>query len=158
MRAAYQREIDALEGHLAGLATVGSVVAVHRPLRNRVGIIDAFRGSAAWPATLANVAPGIADALFATALGLVAAIPAVIAFNRYTHDVDRLAVRSAWVHRGVLEHPPASRLEAMKNPHARLRTLPPEGAPNALRAAGRALTCAAPANGSTRSTSCPTST
>src|SRR5207253_383630 len=58
------------------------------------GIMNAFRGLAnVSQATLANVAPGIAEALIATAIGLFAAIPAVVAYNRYTHDVDRLAVR-----------------------------------------------------------------
>jgi biopolymer transport protein TolQ len=58
------------------------------------GIMNAFRGLAnVSQATLANVAPGIAEALIATAIGLFAAIPAVVAYNRYTHDVDRLSVR-----------------------------------------------------------------
>jgi biopolymer transport protein TolQ len=58
------------------------------------GIMNAFRGLAnVSQATLASVAPGIAEALVATAIGLFAAIPAVVAYNRYTHDVDRLAVR-----------------------------------------------------------------
>jgi len=86
MRAAYQREIDALEANLAGLATVGSVSPYIGLFGTVWGIMNAFRG-------LANVAPGIAEALIATAIGLFAAIPAVVAYNRYTHDVDRLAVR-----------------------------------------------------------------
>jgi biopolymer transport protein TolQ len=58
------------------------------------GIMNAFRGlQSVSQATLAQVAPGIAEALIATALGLFAAIPAVVAYNRYTHDVDRLATR-----------------------------------------------------------------
>jgi biopolymer transport protein TolQ len=94
MRAAYQREIDALEGHLAGLATVGSVSPYIGLFGTVWGIMNAFRGLAnVSQATLANVAPGIAEALIATAIGLFAAIPAVIGYNRYTHDVDRLAVR-----------------------------------------------------------------
>jgi len=94
MRAAYQREIDALEGHLAGLATVGSVSPYIGLFGTVWGIMNAFRGLAnVSQATLANVAPGIAEALIATAIGLFAAIPAVVAYNRYTHDVDRLAVR-----------------------------------------------------------------
>ncbi|MEO6146906.1 MAG: MotA/TolQ/ExbB proton channel family protein, partial [Sulfuriferula sp.] len=57
-------------------------------------IMNAFRGlSNVVQATLANVAPGIAEALIATAMGLFAAIPAVVAYNRYTHDIDRLANR-----------------------------------------------------------------
>jgi biopolymer transport protein TolQ len=94
MRAAYQREIDALEANLAGLATVGSVSPYIGLFGTVWGIMNAFRGLAnVSQATLANVAPGIAEALVATAIGLFAAIPAVVAYNRYTHDVDRLAVR-----------------------------------------------------------------
>jgi biopolymer transport protein TolQ len=94
MRAAYQREIDALEANLAGLATVGSVSPYIGLLGTVWGIMNAFRGLAnVSQATLANVAPGIAEALIATAIGLFAAIPAVVAYNRYVHDVDRLSVR-----------------------------------------------------------------
>jgi biopolymer transport protein TolQ len=94
MRAAYQREIDALDAHLAGLATVGSVSPYIGLFGTVWGIMNAFRGLAnVSQATLAQVAPGIAEALIATAIGLFAAIPAVVAYNRYTHDVDRLAVR-----------------------------------------------------------------
>ena len=94
MRAAYQREIDALESSLSGLATVGSVSPYIGLFGTVWGIMNAFRGLAnVSSATLANVAPGIAEALIATAIGLFAAIPAVIGYNRYTHDVDRLATR-----------------------------------------------------------------
>ena len=94
MRAAYQREIDALESSLSGLATVGSVSPDLGLFGTVWGIMNAFRGLAnVSSATLANVAPGIAEALIATAIGLFAAIPAVIGYNRYTHDVDRLATR-----------------------------------------------------------------
>ena len=94
MRAAYQREIDALDAHLAGLATVGSVSPYIGLFGTVWGIMNAFRGLAnVSQATLAAVAPGIAEALIATAIGLFAAIPAVVAYNRYTHDVDRLSVR-----------------------------------------------------------------
>jgi biopolymer transport protein TolQ len=94
MRAAYQREIDALEAYLSGLATVGSVSPYIGLFGTVWGIMNAFRGLAnVSQATLAQVAPGIAEALIATAIGLFAAIPAVVAYNRYTHDVDRLAVR-----------------------------------------------------------------
>jgi biopolymer transport protein TolQ len=94
MRAAYQREIDALDAHLSGLATVGSVSPYIGLFGTVWGIMNAFRGLAnVSQATLANVAPGIAEALIATAIGLFAAIPAVVAYNRYTHEVDRLAVR-----------------------------------------------------------------
>ena len=95
MRAAYQREIDGLEAYLSGLATVGSVSPYIGLFGTVWGIMNAFRGLAnVSQATLAQVAPGIAEALVATAMGLFAAIPAVVAYNRYTHDVDRLAVRS----------------------------------------------------------------
>jgi biopolymer transport protein TolQ len=94
MRATYQREIDALDAHLSGLATVGSVSPYIGLFGTVWGIMNAFRGLAnVSQATLAHVAPGIAEALIATAIGLFAAIPAVVAYNRYTHDVDRLAVR-----------------------------------------------------------------
>ena len=94
MRAAYQREVDALEAHLSGLASVGSVSPYIGLFGTVWGIMNAFRGLAnVSQATLANVAPGIAEALIATAIGLFAAIPAVIGYNRYTHDVDRLASR-----------------------------------------------------------------
>ena len=94
MRATYQREIDMLESNLAGLATVGSVSPYIGLFGTVWGIMNAFRGlSNVSQATLAQVAPGIAEALIATAIGLFAAIPAVVAYNRYTHDVDRLATR-----------------------------------------------------------------
>ena len=94
MRAAYQRETDRLERHLSFLATVGSVSPYIGLLGTVWGIMNAFRGLAnVSQATLAQVAPGIAEALIATAIGLFAAIPAVVAYNRYTHNVDRLAVR-----------------------------------------------------------------
>jgi len=94
MRAAYQREMDALESHLAFLASVGSVSPYVGLLGTVWGIMNAFRGLAnVQQATLASVAPGIAEALIATAIGLFAAIPAVVAYNRYTHDIDRLAMR-----------------------------------------------------------------
>jgi biopolymer transport protein TolQ len=94
MRAAYQRELDRLESSLAFLATVGSVSPYVGLFGTVWGIMNAFRGLAnVAQATLAHVAPGIAEALVATAMGLFAAIPAVIAYNRYTHDLDRLAIR-----------------------------------------------------------------
>ena len=94
MRAAYQREIDALEANLSGLATVGSVSPYIGLFGTVWGIMNAFRGlSNVAQATLAQVAPGIAEALVATAMGLFAAIPAVIAYNRFSHDIDRLASR-----------------------------------------------------------------
>ncbi|MES2025324.1 MAG: protein TolQ [Pseudomonadota bacterium] len=94
MRAAYQREMDALESHLAFLASVGSVSPYVGLFGTVWGIMNSFRGLAnVQQATLAAVAPGIAEALIATAIGLFAAIPAVVAYNRYSHDIDRLAMR-----------------------------------------------------------------
>jgi biopolymer transport protein TolQ len=94
MRASFQREMDALEANLAFLASVGSVSPYIGLFGTVWGIMNAFRGLAnVQQATLANVAPGIAEALVATAIGLFAAIPAVVAYNRYTHDIDRLAIR-----------------------------------------------------------------
>jgi biopolymer transport protein TolQ len=94
MRATYQREMDALERHLAFLASTGSVSPYVGLFGTVWGIMHAFRSLAnVQQATLAQVAPGIAEALIATALGLFAAIPAVVAYNRYSHDIDRLAIR-----------------------------------------------------------------
>jgi biopolymer transport protein TolQ len=94
MKATYQRELDALESHLSFLATVGSVSPYIGLFGTVWGIMNAFRGlSNVAQATLAQVAPGIAEALVATAIGLFAAIPAVIAYNRFSYDIDRLAVR-----------------------------------------------------------------
>ncbi len=94
MRACYQREVDHLESHLSFLATVGSVSPYVGLLGTVWGIMNAFRGlSNVGQATLAQVAPGIAEALVATAMGLFAAIPAVVAYNRYVHDVTRLSSR-----------------------------------------------------------------
>ncbi len=94
MRATYQREIDDLEAHLAFLASVGSVSPYIGLLGTVWGIMNSFRGlSNVGTATLAQVAPGIAEALVATAIGLFAAIPAVVAYNRYVHDIDRLGIR-----------------------------------------------------------------
>ena len=95
MRATYQREMDRLESHLAFLASVGSVSPYVGLLGTVWGIMHSFRGLASvQQATLAAVAPGIAEALVATAIGLFAAIPAVVAYNRFSHDVERLAVRA----------------------------------------------------------------
>ncbi len=94
MRATYQREMDNLESHLSFLATVGSVSPYVGLFGTVWGIMNAFRGLAnVGQATLAHVAPGIAEALVATAMGLFAAIPAVVAYNRYAHDVGRLSSR-----------------------------------------------------------------
>lgn len=94
MRAAYQREQDVLESRLSFLATVGSVSPYIGLFGTVWGIMLAFTSLASVAqATLAQVAPGIAEALIATAMGLFAAIPAVIAYNRFTHDIDRLSNR-----------------------------------------------------------------
>ena len=94
MRVALSREIDDLETHLSFLATVGSTSPYVGLFGTVWGIMNAFRGLAnVQQATLAMVAPGIAEALIATAMGLFAAIPAVIAFNRYSNDVERLENR-----------------------------------------------------------------
>jgi len=94
MRATYQREMDHLESHLAFLASVGSVSPYVGLLGTVWGIMHSFRGLAnVAQATLAAVAPGIAEALVATAIGLFAAIPAVVAYNRYSYDIERLSVR-----------------------------------------------------------------
>ncbi len=94
MRATYQREMDRLDSHLAFLATVGSVSPYIGLFGTVWGIMNSFRGlSNVTQATIAHVAPGIAEALIATAMGLFAAIPAVIAYNRYAHNIDRLSTR-----------------------------------------------------------------
>jgi biopolymer transport protein TolQ len=94
MRASYQREVDAIESNLSFLATVGSVSPYVGLFGTVWGIMHAFTGLAALEqVTLAAVAPGIAEALVATAIGLFAAIPAVVAYNRFSHDIDRVANR-----------------------------------------------------------------
>lgn len=93
MKAAYQREMDRLEANLPFLASVGSVSPYIGLFGTVWGIMHAFRGLAnVQQATLASVAPGIAEALVATAIGLFAAIPAVVAYNRYSTDIDRLSI------------------------------------------------------------------
>ncbi len=94
MRAAYNRELDDLDAHLPFLASVGSVSPYIGLFGTVWGIMNAFRGlSNVAQATLSQVAPGIAEALVATAIGLFAAIPAVVAYNRFASSVDRLSVR-----------------------------------------------------------------
>lgn len=94
MRAAYNREMDELDSQLPFLASVGSVSPYIGLFGTVWGIMNSFRGLAnVAQATLAHVAPGISEALIATAMGLFAAIPAVIAYNRFSANVDRLAVR-----------------------------------------------------------------
>ncbi len=94
MRATYQREMESLESHLSFLASVGSVSPYVGLFGTVWGIMNSFRGLATVAqATLGAVAPGIAEALIATAMGLFAAIPAVVAYNRFAGDLNRLATR-----------------------------------------------------------------
>jgi len=94
MRASYQRELDAVETHLSFLASVGSVSPYVGLFGTVWGIMHAFTGLASLQTvTLATVAPGIAEALVATAIGLFAAIPAVVAYNRFARDIDRVAIK-----------------------------------------------------------------
>jgi biopolymer transport protein TolQ len=94
MRASFQRELDVVERHLNFLASVGSVSPYVGLFGTVWGIMHAFVGlSNLQQVTLASVAPGIAEALVATAIGLFAAIPAVVAYNRFARDIDRIAIQ-----------------------------------------------------------------
>ena len=94
MRVAASREVDSLEQNLAFLATVGSTSPYVGLFGTVWGIMNAFLSLGQMQqATLAVVAPGIAEALIATAIGLFAAIPAVIAYNRFNDQIDRLVVQ-----------------------------------------------------------------
>jgi biopolymer transport protein TolQ len=91
MRVAFSREQERLEKHLSFLATVGSTSPYIGLFGTVIGIMNSFRSLASQSqATLSLVAPGIAEALVATAIGLFAAIPAVIAYNRYATATDSL--------------------------------------------------------------------
>jgi biopolymer transport protein TolQ len=91
MRVALSREVDSLETHLPFMATVGSISPYIGLFGTVWGIMNSFIGlGSVQQATLAMVAPGIAEALIATAMGLFAAIPAVMAFNRFSHKVEKL--------------------------------------------------------------------
>ena len=91
MRVAISREQEKLETHLPFLASVGSTCPYVGLFGTVVGIMNSFRGLAViQQPTLTTVAPGIAEALMTTAVGLVAAIPAVVAYNRYNSRVDAL--------------------------------------------------------------------
>ena len=93
MRASFQREMDVVETNLSFLASVGSVSPYVGLFGTVWGIMHAFTGLASLQqVTLATVAPGIAEALVATAIGLFAAIPAVVAYNRFARDIDRVAI------------------------------------------------------------------
>jgi biopolymer transport protein TolQ len=92
MRVGFQRELDVVESNLSFLASVASVSPYVGLFGTVWGIMHAFVGlSNMQQVTLATVAPGIAEALVATAIGLFAAIPAVIAYNRFARDIDRIA-------------------------------------------------------------------
>ncbi len=94
MRVAQMREIDKLEQSLATLASIGSISPYVGLFGTVIGIMNSFRALAGvQSATLAMVAPGIAEALVATAMGLFAAIPAVVAYNRFADKVTRLEIR-----------------------------------------------------------------
>jgi biopolymer transport protein TolQ len=94
MRASFQRELDVVESNLSFLASVGSVSPYVGLFGTVWGIMHAFTGLASLQqVTLATVAPGIAEALVATAIGLFAAIPAVVAYNRFARDIDRVAIK-----------------------------------------------------------------
>lgn len=91
MHVAMNREMDGLETNLTFLATVGSTSPYVGLFGTVWGIMNSFRALGnVKQATLSLVAPGIAEALIATAMGLFAAIPAVVAYNRYSNDVERL--------------------------------------------------------------------
>jgi biopolymer transport protein TolQ len=94
MRVALHREIDELETDLGALATVGSVSPYIGLFGTVWGIMSSFHAlGGVQQVTLAMVAPGISEALIATAMGLFAAIPAVMAYNHYTDNVERLITR-----------------------------------------------------------------
>jgi biopolymer transport protein TolQ len=94
MRASLQRELDMIEGNVGFLASVASVSPYVGLFGTVWGIMHAFVGlSNVQQVTLATVAPGIAEALVATAIGLFAAIPAVVAYNRFARDIDRIAAQ-----------------------------------------------------------------
>ena len=94
MRASFQREMDMVESNLSFLASVGSVSPYVGLFGTVWGIMHAFTGLASLQqVTLATVAPGIAEALVATAIGLFADIPAVVAYNRFARELDRIAIQ-----------------------------------------------------------------
>lgn len=94
MRIELSRELELLDARLSFLATVGSTSPYVGLFGTVWGIMNSFRSLGnAQQATLAQVAPGIAEALIATAMGLFAAIPAVVAYNRFSNQLDRLSGR-----------------------------------------------------------------
>ncbi|MCP9479716.1 MotA/TolQ/ExbB proton channel family protein, partial [Marisediminitalea aggregata] len=91
MRVALSREVDNLESRLSFLATAGSISPYIGLFGTVWGIMNSFIAlGEVQQATLSMVAPGIAEALIATAIGLFAAIPAVVAYNRFSHQVEKL--------------------------------------------------------------------
>jgi biopolymer transport protein TolQ len=94
MKVSMAREIEQMETNLPFLATVGSVSPYVGLFGTVWGIMESFRALAGvQQATLAMVAPGISEALIATAMGLLAAIPAVVAYNKFTSEIDVMIVR-----------------------------------------------------------------
>ena len=94
MKVAMAREFEMLESNLPFLATVGSVSPYVGLFGTVWGIMESFRALAGvQQATLAMVAPGISEALIATAMGLLAAIPAVVAYNKFSSEIDTMIVR-----------------------------------------------------------------
>lgn len=94
MHIAFAREVEGIERHMTFLATLGSTGMIIGLFGTVIGIMNSFQAIASQHnANLAVVAPGIAEALFATAIGLVAAIPAMIAYNKLSGDINRYAQR-----------------------------------------------------------------
>lgn len=94
MRATLTREVDELESHLPWLATTGSVSPYFGLFGTVIGVMNSFIAlGAVKQVTLSQVAPGIAEALIATAIGLMAAIPAVMAYNRFVTQVEKMSLR-----------------------------------------------------------------
>jgi biopolymer transport protein TolQ len=94
MKVSMAREVEMLESNLTFLATVGSVSPYVGLFGTVWGIMESFRALAGvQQATLAMVAPGISEALIATAMGLLAAIPAVVAYNKFSSEIDTMIVR-----------------------------------------------------------------
>jgi len=124
MRVALSREVDALESYMSFLATVGSISPYVGLFGTVWGIMNSFRSLGhVQQATLSAVAPGIAEALIATAIGLFAAIPAVIAYNRFSDDIDRLVNRYdnfleeflSLLQRQTMVNPPAGKKPSAPN-------------------------------------------
>ena len=94
MQIAIDKQVDKMETRMTFLASTGSVAPLLGLFGTVWGIMDAFNAIGATQSTnIAAVAPGVAEALFTTAVGLIAAIPAVIAYNKLTNDIERLAQR-----------------------------------------------------------------